>query len=272
MLPSSLVELAALAGVDQSELETLSGAHYRRFLGTKRDGSPRDLAEPPEHLKETQRRLLRRVWESFQTHNAAHAVVGRSALTNAAAHIRAIWICKFDIRDFFPSVSGQRIEDFLYRNGASEAVARTLADLATTRETDSLPQGAPTSTQIANVLCYRMDRRITHLAARLGATYTRYVDDLTLSFRGAKVPFRHLRKEVDEIIAAEGFRLHPSKTRSLRAPTTVTGYVVGLGTIRASRVARRNLRAAEHNATLGRGDPDRAMGLWAFCEGVENEN
>lgn len=263
-LPSSLSDLAALLRVTPESLPVLAASPYRRFSVAKRDGSPRPIAEPAPELKEAQRWALREVWEGFETHDAAHSVAGRSALTNARKHARATWILRLDVRDFFPSIGAARIASFLAGSGATREVADMLAALATVPATRALSQGAPASTQIANVICRRLDVRLAGLAAQLGAVYTRYVDDLTFSWVD-KQRANELRTAAPSIIVAEGFRVNRSKTRSLRAPATITGYVVGCGDVRPSREARRNLRAAEHNADTGKGDYDRDIGLWSFC-------
>ncbi len=85
---ASLTDLANLIGVTPEELQPLAVLPYRHFEVAKRDGSPRPIAEPPRVLKQAQRILLREFWEGFPTHDAAHSVVGRSALTNARAHSR----------------------------------------------------------------------------------------------------------------------------------------------------------------------------------------
>jgi RNA-directed DNA polymerase len=122
-----------------------------------------------------------------------------------------------------------------------------------------LPQGAPTSPALTNTLCLRLDRRIAGLAKRLGYRYTRYADDLTFS-----LPADHqgppkvgaLLGLVRRVVEAEGFRLHPEKTRVHRrgGRQQVTGLVVnGAGAPRVPRQLRRQLRAAAHN--LRRGKP-----------------
>ena len=266
---ASLTDLANLIGVTLEELQPLAVLPYRHFEVAKRDGSPRPIAEPPRALKQAQRIILREFWEGFPTHDAAHSVVGRSALTNARAHSQATWIMRLDVRDFFPSIRAPRIVNFLTGGGMARDAAEMLAAFATVQSTGALSQGAPASTQIANVICRRLDTRMAGIARKLEAVYTRYVDDLTFSWTTVeKAPFVAARNSAHTVIRAEGFRMHPSKTRTFRAPATVTGYVTGRGTVRPSIESRRNLRAAEHNASVGKGDYDRDMGLWSFCAAV----
>jgi RNA-directed DNA polymerase len=92
-----------------------------------------------------------------------------------------------------------------------------------------LPQGAPTSPALANLLTWRLDLRLHGLARRAGANYTRYADDLTFSGPAdfAKSP-RRFDAAVTKIIGEEGFRVNPAKTRVMprHARQRVTGVVV----------------------------------------------
>src|SRR3954468_15585557 len=92
-----------------------------------------------------------------------------------------------------------------------------------------LPQGAPTSPALANLVCYRLDRRLTGLAGAFGARYTRYVDDLTFSGGAARGRGRFAAL-VAGIVADEGFRVNPAKTSAVSAARrqSVLGAVVNV--------------------------------------------
>lgn len=271
--PASIYDLAALLGVTVDGLRGLAELPYRRFMREKRDGSQRPMAEPAGPLKQAQEALLREVWGGYRIHDAAHGVTGRSAATNARAHAGAVALLKLDARDFYPSISARRIAAFLVGTGVERDVARMLAVLATVPEPDDtrwLPQGAPTSPVIANVLSYRLDSRLSGLARAKGATYTRYVDDFIFSWRGQPSDHttRGAREDALRIIRAEGFEVNPGKTRILRTPARVTGYVVSPdGSIRVSRESRRALRREEYKASLGQGDHRVLAGLRSLHAG-----
>jgi RNA-directed DNA polymerase len=111
-----------------------------------------------------------------------------------------------------------------------------------------LPQGAPTSPALTNLICYRLDRRISGVAAKLGFTYTRYADDMTFSASGeAAGKTGTLLKAVNEIVAAEGFTVHPDKTRVMRRHRRqeVTGLVVN-DRVAVPRDTLRRFRALLH--------------------------
>jgi hypothetical protein len=252
--------------------------HYRRFVIPKRGGGERAIWAPLPTLKAAQHWVLRNIAEKLPVHGATHGFLpGRSILTNAAAHTGARVVVKMDVKDFFPTVTLKRVKGIFRKAGYREQVATLLALLCTEAprevvEQDGqtyyvslgprcLPQGAPTSPALTNTLCLRLDRRLSGLSKRYGWRYTRYADDLTFSLPAAHQGKPHLGTLlglVRRIVEAEGFRLHPDKTRVHRrgGPQRVTGLVVnGDGPPRVPRAVRRRLRAAAHN--LSRGKPPR---------------
>lgn len=230
---------------------------YRHRWVTKPNGRARLLEIPVYPLKLAQRRVLAELLNHVPPHPAAHGFrPGRSAVTNAASHCGRAVVLKFDLADFFPSVAAARVVRIFRTVGYAEPVARLLAGLCTTRTPADvwagrphpaadgsdhaarlrlvgrhLPQGAPTSPALANLAAHRLDRRLGGLAAALGATYTRYADDLT--FSGGADLARHsarLARLVAGVVAEEGFALNAAKTRVLRrgGRQVVTGVVVNV--------------------------------------------
>lgn len=267
-------------------------SHYRRWLIPKRDGNHRLISAPKPKLKAAQQWIHRNIAERLPVHGDAHGFLpGRSTVTNARVHAGAAIVIKFDLQDFYPTITLPRIKGLFRKAGYGEQVATVLALLCTEAPRDpilldgktlyiacgprSLPQGAPTSPTLTNALCLRLDLRLSALALHLGARYTRYADDLTFSFPGAadSPKLGRLRSGVARIVTAEGFRLHRTKTRIMRAGRSqrVTGLVVnatapGRPDVRVPRTIRRRLRAALHNREHGRahGDLDQLHGLAAY--------
>ncbi|HEY4220720.1 MAG TPA: reverse transcriptase family protein [Myxococcota bacterium] len=269
-----------------------ASTHYRRFLIPKRDGSARTIAEPMPVLKEAQRFLLTHILEKLEVHAAAHGFLqGRNIVSNAAVHAGASVVVKLDIKDFFPTITFERVKGLLRKAGLVEQVATLCALLATEAPRDvmrfrgetlyvatgarALPQGAPSSPMITNALCLRLDRRMSGLARKLGLAYTRYADDLTFSWRGPvdKSPTGQLVGTVTKILASEGFALNEKKTAVMKAGArqSVTGLVVnraeGKPAARVPRELKRKLRAALHNRRQGKAGPEdkaQLQGLAAF--------
>lgn len=244
-----------------------NGGPYHRFTVSKRDGTARQISAPSKGLLYFQRMILAKILNAVSPHPAAHGFVrGRSIVTNAAPHQGAGVIVKFDLTDFFPTIHYYRVMGLFASLGydvgdakfstsdSSRQVAPTLARL-TVFTTSSrtwgegvLPQGAPTSPAISNLVCRTLDTRLTGLANALGGTYTRYADDLTFSFAEVPRELGRFRWWVNQICHQEGFLVNESKFRVIRSSQRqcVTGLVVN-DTLHVPRTERRRLRAILHN-------------------------
>jgi hypothetical protein len=245
-----------------------SGGPYTRFTIPKRDGSPREVCAPKPQLLWVQRKILHEILDRIPTHDAAHGFVReRSTVTNAAPHQGAAFVLKFDLEDFFPTVHYYRVMGLFASLGyfigdgrfesrdESRQVAPVLARLCVFVNdpgewgTGYMPQGAPTSPAISNLVCRGMDARLDGLAKEVGGVYTRYADDLTFSFpETSPVNVGRFRWWVDQICHQEGFFLNQSKFRVIRRSQrqTVTGIVVN-DELRVPRRERRRFRAILHN-------------------------
>jgi RNA-directed DNA polymerase len=252
----SLADAKALAdamGVPLGELRFLafnrkvaSVNHYRRFTIPKKSGGERLISAPMPRLKRAQYWVLDNILARAPLHDAAHGFAPqRSILTNARNHVGRDVVINLDLKDFFPTLTYARVKGLFEALGYAEAIAIPLALLCTEPMVDEvtldgerhfvaggprlLPQGAPTSPAITNLICRRLDRRLAGLARTLGFVYSRYADDLTFSGSGeALKKIGTLLKAVHGIVEAEGFKVHPDKTRVMRRSTRqeVTGLTV----------------------------------------------
>jgi hypothetical protein len=140
------------------------------------------------------------------------SVRGRSCLTNARPHVNAQAWLQLDIKDFFPSIHPKRVyRMFVVDCGCSPDVARLLTQLTTTER--HLPQGFSTSPAIANLLARPLARRLAKLAFQHAATFTQYLDDMTIS--GPEHVLR-LKNTALKIIRQAGFRVSPNKVKATR--------------------------------------------------------
>lgn len=230
-----------------------TSAHYHPLLKAKRSGGLRLIEVPKPALKRAQQKLLSGLLEAVPVHEHAHGFVrGRSAISHARGHAGHAVVLAFDLRDFFHSIGVARIRALWRTLGYAEGVADALARLTTTRTplavrerlvddggidwkgarrlaSRHLPQGAPTSPALANLCAFGLDLRLEGLAWRFGAHYSRYADDIVFSGpRELGSRGRTLQSWVEAIVQAEGFRLHPGKTRRMPAHQRqqVTGMVV----------------------------------------------
>jgi retron-type reverse transcriptase len=269
---ASAKALAAAMGLPLAELRFLAYeralgrvSHYQRFLIPKKSGGDRLISAPMPRLKRAQYWVLDNILAKVPLHKAAHGFApDRSILTNAAPHVGKDVVVNLDLKDFFPTLTFGRVKGKFRGLGYSEAVATVLALICTEPDVDMveldgvrlyarkgprrLPQGAPTSPALTNLICLRLDKRLDGLAAKLGFTYTRYADDMTFSASGeAAKTAGTLLKAVHDIVAAEGFTVHPDKTRIMRRHRRqeVTGLVVN-GRVNVPRDTLRRFRALLH--------------------------
>jgi RNA-directed DNA polymerase len=272
--------LAAALGLSVGALRALAfhrrvseSSSYVRFTIPKKTGGERLISAPMPRLKAAQRWVLERLLEPLATHEAAHGFRrGRSIVSNAAPHVGAKVVINVDLKDFFPSVTFRRVKGVFRSHGHAESVATVLALLCTEPEVEEveldgrryfvalgdrrLPQGAPSSPALTNLLCRRLDRRLEAASAKFGFVYTRYADDLTLSSadppRGATAKMLNLLRAV---VASEGFVLHPDKTRVLHRGRRqeVTGLTVNRS-LGVERAELRRFRALLHQ--LGQKGPE----------------
>lgn len=248
----SAAELARVMGVALGELRFLAYSrevstitHYRRFTIPKRTGGERVISAPRARLKKLQHWILENILGHVPLSPHAHGFVpGKSTVTNATPHLRSAIVINVDLKDFFPTVSYRRVKGLFGKLGYSEEVATVLGLLCSepeitetsldgityyvARTNRRLPQGAPTSPALTNILCRRLDARIAGYAAKHGYTFTRYADDLTLSTKDKAAKVGSALAFLRKVTAAEGFAVHPEKVRVVRSGgrQEVTGVVV----------------------------------------------
>lgn len=174
--------LARRCGVELSLLEELAAARvdeYSEREAPKTSGDSRRLNVPSARLKNVQRALLRVIFNRLRPHACTACVTGRGTHWAYRRHAEHPALLRLDIEKFFPSVKEQHAREGLARLGASAELAGLLTRLITLP--DELPQGAPTSVAVADTVLFPLDVRLAGLARQRGLTYTRYVDDLTVS-------------------------------------------------------------------------------------------
>ena len=246
-------ELARRLGVGNDELRDVTVSYHESWI-PKRSGGSRRLLIPNPELKSLQRLILHRLLAKLQTHEAVTGFEsGLSIVENALPHVGQAVIIKLDIKDFFPTTGADRVDAYFRRVGWDAECAALLTRL-TTHE-DGLPQGAPTSPRLSNLINFGLDESIRRFVCgwRRGA-YTRYADDLTISFRrDYPQRIRGVIQFVTRRLRRDGYELNPSKVRILRQhqQQRVTGLVVN-GRVNIPRQIRRKLRAIEHRLNSGR--------------------
>lgn len=212
---------------------------YKEITIPKRKGGSRVLNVPNAALKGMQRWILDNILYKVQPEPSATGFIPmKSIVLNASVHLRKKYILKMDIKDFFPSIDFHKVRRLFFELGYNKDVATALANICVFQ--GQLPQGAPTSPYLANLICRELDKRIYNLCRKYRLSYTRYADDITIS-GNSKIFW--IKGIVEEIILSYQFSLNNEKTIFLKPGDRkrVTGIIVN-EKLSVPRSVTRNLR------------------------------
>lgn len=205
---------------------------YNRFDIPKSSGGVRVISAPEPKLKDLQKRLaklLMHCLDEIDNYEKVPAVsqafrLGRTIKTNASKHKRQTHVLNFDLEDFFSSINFGRIQGFFIKNKyflTPPKVANLLAQICVHK--GSLPQGAPTSPVMSNLIARPLDRKLLLLSKKSDCIYSRYADDITISTSKGKLPEKivkysqpdreELSNAIENIIKKSGFSINAQKTR-----------------------------------------------------------
>lgn len=215
---------------------------YKRFEIPKKSGGVREILAPVSALKIIRQKLNQVLHCVYKPKPSVHGYVhGRSIVSNAKVHAKRRNLLNIDLLDFFPSINFGRVRgmfmSFPYNRNA--VIATVLAQICCVD--NQLPQGAPTSPIVSNMICAKMDAQLQQLAKNERCTYTRYADDISFSTTRPELPSTVAtivdesgRVEVGDqltlTVRNNGFEINENKVR-LQRPTgrqEVTGLVTNL--------------------------------------------
>lgn len=233
---------------------------YNTLEIPKKNGDTRTICVPNKNLKKVQKKLYNKLstyYDEIKTQNNFTSKIShgfeknRSIVTNAEVHKNKRYVVNLDLLDFFPSINFGRVRSYFIKNNYFEInddIATILAQLTCYKGT--LPQGAPTSPLIANMICNIMDIRILKIAKKYRLDYTRYADDLTFSTNNKYFlnDYDKFLEDIKNIIHRSGFELNSKKTRLLfsNSRQEVTGLVVNK-IISVPKEYYKNTRAMAHS-------------------------
>ena len=212
---------------------------YKTFYIKKKSGGVRTISAPLPMLKA----ILRPINDILSSlYEPQPCVMGftqcRSVVDNAKAHLGQNYILNLDLKDFFPSISQARVWKRLQLPPFSfnQTIAGIIAGLCCIKikgENEEihnvLPQGAPTSPILTNIVCEKLDRKLSGVAKRFNLRYTRYADDITFScMHNALKSDGDAFKEICNVIKSQGFTINEQKTRLQKkgAKQEVTGLIL----------------------------------------------
>lgn len=241
--PKTTNDLATLLGVSAKYLKVVlrSEKHYDVFYLTKKSGGIREIAAPSNPIRSLQEKFLHYLEHLYRGRAPAYGFIkGKSIKLNADKHAKSQFVLNVDLKDFFPLIHFGRVRGMLmgkpYFFGSN--ASRDAADLCCRRS--ALPQGAPTSPILSNMVCAKLDSELKALARKYNCVYTRYADDITFSTKARRfpAPLARVPTETDnelrvgeELLATihgNGFAINEKKIRltSRHQRHEVTGLTV----------------------------------------------
>lgn len=199
-------------------LHLIRNKKYKHKQITKKNGNKRKLSIPPTPVKTTQKKLCNLLHQIYNPPKPIHGFVktndefSRSIYTNAQMHVKKNVVINIDIADFFDTINFGRVRGlFLAKPFILDTkLATKFAQLIIYN--NKLPQGAPTSPIISNLICRRMDHELINFAKKNFLQYTRYADDMTFS-SNQKLNNAKIIASIEDIIVSNGFNINSDKTR-----------------------------------------------------------
>jgi RNA-directed DNA polymerase len=231
---ATLIELKSLTYYSNPKV---AKKRYGEFTIRKKSGGVRKINAPVKGLKSIQTILNFILQCVFEPHQAATGfILGKSIVDNARLHAGRNYVFNIDMKDFFPSIEQARVWKRLQyppfnlnRENENIEIASRIAALCCTEmeverltkkgefvkvKRNVLPQGAPTSPTITNIIAQKLDQQLSGLAKRFNVNYSRYADDITFSsMHNVYQANSDFREELEKIITSQSFLINDKKTR-----------------------------------------------------------
>jgi RNA-directed DNA polymerase len=245
---TSLEALAVVTGFNPGFLWSLQNRPDRQYrvFSIPKGKSFRQIEAPRVGLKFIQKWLSIHFEHKWKAHPAVHGFVkGRSHITAARVHLNARWVISVDLENFFPSTKIDTVEEALRKLGyKTDTSISILSSLLCFKR--RLSQGAPTSPVISNIALSDIDDKISSIAQKCGARYTRYADDIVLS--GTSNLPENIGLSIKNVFEETCWRLSERKTSMVQLPQRlkVHGLLVHGEKIRLTKGYRNKLRAFNH--------------------------
>jgi S1-C subfamily serine protease len=254
---AELLKFLALSAAELKKIWWFRGRMYQKLDVSKGEGKSRVISAPDRRLKMLQTKVATSLGRIYRPRNPVHGFVdGRSVKTNASAHLRSKFVMNLDIEGFFTAITEGRVSGLMSALGIDGRVAEILARICCNEGV--LPQGAPSSPVISNMICFRMDRELQTIAKECRCIYTRYADDITFSsyqpltllFEGPPPPAGNfspdlLKDRLRGAFRSNGFAINAKKVHyaDKHSRRTVTGLKIN-ELVNVDRKFVRNIRAA----------------------------
>lgn len=222
--------LSNILGIKWKNLKNIinnSDRMYYNFKISKKTGGKRNISMPDKELLIVQKKIKEKILDNLIIHDNAYGFSkNKSIIDNAKRHLNKEMILNIDLKDFFPSIHRGRVF-FIFKNicNYDDNTSYCLTKLTTYK--NAIPQGAPTSPVISNIVAFMLDIRLSKLSDKFNINYTRYADDITFSGNKESIN-KSLLRIVGSIVSECGFNINEKKTRfaSYAGRQEVTGLIV----------------------------------------------
>jgi RNA-directed DNA polymerase len=257
---SSMKELSSAIHIDLAHIKLFSrysdsGYYYYEYTIPKKSGGERIIRQPGRRLKAIQAWILRNILDKLQSSRHATAFQKRKCLKdNVTPHRYNRYFLCIDLEDFYHSIKTYRVKMLFELIGYPASAASVLGYLCTCK--NALPQGGITSPSLSNLICGKLDKRLSSYTSRRNIVYTRYADDMTFSSNNPK-KLQRAYPMLIKIIKTSNFQINYDKVRFFgpRRRCLITGLVknstetsFGIG-----RKKKRIMRAVMHNLLIKKG-------------------
>lgn len=259
--------------------------HYTRFFQYKKNGKKREINAPCDALKTKQNELKSLLEQAIDPILPSYVVgfrKGYDVKKNGEQHLGRKWVINLDVKDFFPSITKEILENELvvYKNLIEQNGYHFNDAIEFTILNRTLPQGSPVSPLLSNYVGYKLiDTKIyPYLLKRFGSDfgYTRYADDITISLNTleSRESINVMVNELINKVESDGlFSINKEKI-SIRPQgwkQVVTGVVVNGKTSLGSR-RKKKYRAIIHKVKNNEIQmTDRLRGKLAYVKLVDPE-
>lgn len=241
----------------------------------KKDGNLRYISIPSTSLKLVQKWIKVKILDKLTISDFSMAFRQGNSYgikKNAELHKYDLYILKIDLKDFFHSINRTKVFYLFKGIGYNNLACNILTNLCTYE--DRLPQGAITSPAISNLVCKKLDYRLSGVASKRGISYTRYADDMYFSCDD-EVLLRKTQNMIYEIIKDEGFIINNKKIKFMgpHSKKIITGLIINDSKVIVPREIKRKVRAMIHH-TIVTGDYsniNKIKGYISFISSIEKD-
>ncbi|VVT53836.1 Retron-type RNA-directed DNA polymerase (EC [Kosakonia radicincitans] len=273
-----MIDLHGMSKATRISVETLRLMIHRadfryRIYSVEKKGPERKMRtiyQPSRELKALQGWVLRNILDKLSSSPFSMGFEkNQSILNNATPHMGANFILNIDLEDFFPSLTADKVFGVFHSLGYNRLISSSLTKICCYK--NILPQGAPSSPKLANLICSKLDYRIQGYAGSRGLIYTRYADDLTLSAQSMKKVVK-AKDFLISIIPTEGLTVNSKKTciSGPRSQKKVTGLVISQEKVGVGRLKYKEIRAKIHHVFTGRSvEVEHVKGWLSFISSVD---